>query len=177
MEILIRKELTEEYNTTEKVVRKAFLNEEYSDKNEHLLVNRIRKTDAFIPGLSLVAIDQDNEIVGHLLLSKITIVNNDKTVDSLALAPVSVIPEHQKKGIGSQLIHAALKKAKEIGYQSVIVLGHSDYYPKFGFKQACLWNIQAPFDVPDEVFMALELTENSLENVQGVVHYSNAFLE
>ena len=177
MDILIRKELTEEYNTTEKVVKKAFSNEEYSDKKEHLLVNRIRKSNAFIPEFSLLAIDQDNEIVGHILLSKIRIVNDDKTVDSLALAPVSVIPEHQKKGIGSQLIHAALKKAKEIGYHSVIVLGHKDYYPKFGFKQARLWNIQAPFDVPDEVFMALELTENSLENVQGVVHYSNAFSE
>ncbi|WP_077356888.1 GNAT family N-acetyltransferase [Virgibacillus halodenitrificans] len=177
MDILIRKELTEEYYKTEKVVKKAFLNEEYSDKKEHQLVNRIRKLDAFIPELSLLAIDQDNEIVGHILLSKITIVNDDKTVESLALAPVSVIPEHQKKGIGSQLIHAALKKAKEIGYHSVIVLGHKDFYPKFGFKQARLWNKQAPFDVPDEVFMAIELTENSLKNVQGVVHYSNAFSE
>lgn len=129
------------------------------------------------PELSLIAKGQDNEIVGHILLSKIKIINKDKTVDSLALAPVSVLPEHQKKGIGSQLIHAALKKAKEVGYQSVIVLGHKDYYPKFGFKQARLWNIQAPFDVSDEVFMALELTKNFLENVQGIVHYSNAFLE
>lgn len=177
MDILIKKERPEEYNTTEEVVKKAFSNEEYSDKKEHLLVNRIRKSDAFIPELSLIAIDQDHEIVGHILLSKITIVNDDKTVDSLALAPVSVIPEHQKKGIGSQLIHTALKKAKEIGYHSVIVLGHPDYYPKFGFKQARLWNIRAPFDVPDEVFMALELTENYLENVQGVVHYSSAFAE
>ncbi|BAC14813.1 hypothetical conserved protein [Oceanobacillus iheyensis HTE831] len=175
MDILIREERTEEYNTTEKVVKRVFLKEEFSDKKEHLLVNRIRKSDAFIPELSLIAIDQANEIIGHILLSKITIVNDHKTVDSLALAPVSVIPEHQKKGIGSQLIHAALKKAKEIGYHSVIVLGHKDYYPKFGFKQARFWNIQAPFDVPDEVFMALELTEDALENVEGVVHYSNAF--
>ncbi|CEH30793.1 GCN5 family acetyltransferase [Aneurinibacillus migulanus] len=177
MDILIRQELTEEYNTTEEVIKKAFLNEEYSDKKEHLLVNRIRKSDAFIPELSLVAIDQDDEIVGHILLSKITIVDDDKAVDSLALAPVAVVPEHQKKGIGSQLIHTALKKAKEVGHHSVIVLGHKDYYPKFGFKQASLWNIQAPFEVPDEVFMALELTENSLESVQGVVYYSKAFSE
>lgn len=177
MEILIRQERPEEYKTTEEVTQKAFLNEEYSDKKEHLLVNRIRKSEAFIPELSLVAIDQGNEIIGHILLSKITIVDNDKVVDSLALAPVSVAPDHQKKGIGSQLIHDALKKAKEIGYHSVIVLGHKDYYPKFGFKQASLWNIQAPFEVPDEVFMALELTEDSLENVQGVVRYPKAFSE
>jgi len=97
--------------------------------------------------------------------------------DSLALAPVSVAPSFQKKGIGSQLIRAALQKAKELGYHSVIVLGHKDYYPKFGFKKAALWNIKPPFVVPDEVFMAMELTEHSLENVEGVVQYSKAFSE
>ncbi|MBU8786804.1 MULTISPECIES: GNAT family N-acetyltransferase [Bacillus] len=177
MDILIRRELTEDYNTTEEIVKKAFLNEEYSDKKEHLLVNRIRKSDAFIPELSLVAVNQDKNIIGHVLLSKIKIADGDNTVDSLALAPVSVAPEYQKKGIGSRLIRAALKNAKELGYRSVIVLGHKDFYPKFGFKPASLWNIQAPFEVPDEVFMALELTDHSLEHVRGVVHYSKAFLE
>ncbi len=177
MDILIRQELTEDYNTTEEMVKRAFLNEEYSDKKEHVLVNRIRKSDAFIPELSLVALNQDKDIVGHILLSKVKIIDDDNTVDSLALAPVSVAPEYQKKGIGSQLIHAALKNAKELSYRSVIVLGHKDYYPKFGFKPASLWNIQAPFEVPDEVFMVLELTENSLKNVQGIVHYSTAFSE
>lgn len=177
MDILIRRELTEDYNTTEEIVKKAFLNEEYSDKKEHLLVNRIRKSDAFIPELSLVAVNQDKNIIGHVLLSKIKIADGDNTVDSLALAPVSVAPEYQKKGIGSWLIRVALKNAKELGYRSVIVLGHKDFYPKFGFKPASLWNIQAPFEVPDEVFMALELTDHSLEHVRGVVHYSKAFLE
>ena len=176
MDILIRQERTEDYQMTEEIIKRAFLNEKNSDKKEHILVNRIRKSDAFIPELSFVALNQDKDIVGHILLSKIKIVDGDNAVDSLALAPVSVVPEHQKKGIGSQLIYTALKRAKEIGYHSVIVLGHKDYYPKFGFKPASLWNIQAPFKVPAEVFMALELTESSLENVQGVAHYSKAFL-
>ncbi|MFS0575038.1 N-acetyltransferase [Sporosarcina sp. 179-K 3D1 HS] len=177
MDILIRQELPTEYYTTEEIIKKAFLAEEYSDKREHLLVNRIRKSDAFIPELSLVALNQGKDVIGHILLSKIKIIDGNNAVDSLALAPVSVTPEYQKKGIGSQLIHAALENAKDLGYRSVIVLGHKDYYPKFGFKQASLWNIQAPFEVPDEVFMALELIENALENVQGVVHYSKAFSE
>lgn len=175
MDIIIRPELNTEYNKTEEIIKKAFLNEEYSDKKEHLLVNRIRKTNAFIPELSLVALNQSEDVIGHILLSKIEIVDGSNEADSLALAPVSVTPEYQKKGIGSQLIHAALKYAKDLGYRSVIVLGHKDYYPKFGFKPASLWYIQAPFEVPDEVFMALELTPNSLEKVQGVVHYSKAF--
>ncbi|UED81719.1 N-acetyltransferase [Lysinibacillus sp. CD3-6] len=177
MNIKIRQEHPSDCKKIEDVIKMAFLNVEQSDKQEHFLVNKIRQSDAFISDLSLVAIDQEtNEIVGHILLSKITIVASNLTVDSLALAPVAVAPEHHKKGVGSQLINAALKRAKELGFQSVIVLGHKDYYPKFGFKKASLWNIKAPFDVPDEVFMAIELTKDSLTNVQGTVNYSKAFM-
>ncbi|WP_453993783.1 GNAT family N-acetyltransferase [Bacillus nitroreducens] len=177
MEITIRQEIPKDYHVTEEVIRKAFLNEEFSDKKEHYLVKRIRKSNAFIPELSLVAVNQKEDIVGNILLSKIQIVDGDQSVESLALAPVSVIAEYQRLGIGSQLIEAALERAKELGYQSVIVLGHKDYYPRFGFKQANLWNIRAPFDVPNEVFMAIELFEGSLKNVQGIVKYSEAFNE
>ncbi|PFK37453.1 GNAT family N-acetyltransferase [Bacillus cereus] len=175
MNIKIRQEMAKDYSRVEEVVQQAFLHEEFSDQKEHELVNRIRKCDAFIPELSLVA--EEKEIIGHVLLSKIQIVDGDQSVDSLALAPVSVVPDYQKKGIGSLLISNVLRKAKELGYHSVIVLGHKDYYPKFGFKPASLWHIRAPFDVPDEVFMAMELKEHALQNVQGIVQYSEAFSE
>lgn len=177
MDIVIREEVNEDYANTEDVVKNAFLNEEHSDKQEHILVKRIWESDAFIPELSLVATNQADEVIGHILLSEIDIVNDHKSVKSLALAPVSVLPEYQKQGIGSQLIRAALKKAKEIGYHSVIVLGHEGYYPKFGFKPAHSWNIYAPFDVPEEAFMAIELTGNALDDVEGLVRYSGAFSE
>ncbi|KFN04476.1 N-acetyltransferase [Bacillus clarus] len=175
MNIIIRQEQKKDYRTTEAVVKQAFLNEVFSDKKEHELVNRIRKSDAFIPELSLVALDE--EIVGHIMLSKIKIETAGVLVYSLALAPVSVAPDYQKKGVGGKLISAALTKARELGYQSVIVLGHKDYYPKFGFESASKWNIRAPFDLPEEVFMAKELTDNALRNVEGVVRYSEAFSE
>ncbi|MEH7648715.1 GNAT family N-acetyltransferase, partial [Bacillus toyonensis] len=164
-----------DYRKTEEVVKEAFLNEEFSDKKEHELVKRIRECDAFIPELSIVAVDK--EIVGHIMLSKITIEQGGTTVDSLALAPVSIAPSHQKKGIGGKLITAALEKAKELGYGSVVVLGHPEYYPKFGFERASQWNIKAPFEVPDEVFMVMELRENTLQGVEGIVQYSSAFAE
>ncbi|MED0965791.1 GNAT family N-acetyltransferase [Bacillus paramycoides] len=173
MNITIRQEQKNDYRKTEEVVKQAFLNEEFSDKTEHELVSRIRECDAFIPEVSIVAVDE--EIVGHIMLSKITIEQDGATVDSLALAPVSVAPSHQKKGIGGKLIAAAIEKAKELGYGSVVVLGHQDYYPKFGFKKASDWNIKAPFEVPDEVFMAMELRETALQGVEGVVQYSEAF--
>ncbi|EJR53653.1 hypothetical protein IIM_02432 [Bacillus cereus VD107] len=173
MNITIRQEQKNDYSKTEEVIKQAFLNEEFSDKTEHELVSRIRKCDAFIPEVSIVAVDE--EIVGHIMLSKITIEKDGTSVDSLALAPVSVAPSHQKKGIGGKLIAAAIEKAKELGYGSVVVLGHQEYYPRFGFKKASDWNIKAPFEVPDEVFMAMELRETALQGVEGVVQYSEAF--
>ncbi|TPV44781.1 GNAT family N-acetyltransferase [Bacillus dicomae] len=173
--VMIRQEQKNDYRKTEEVVQQAFLNEEFSDKKEHELVKRIRECDAFVPALSIVAIDE--EIVGHIMLSKIKIEKDGASVDSLALAPVSVARGHQKKGIGRELIVAALEKAIELGYGSVVVLGHPEYYPKFGFKKASEWNIKAPFEVPEEVFMVVELRENALEGVEGVVQYSSAFAE
>ncbi|PGK37531.1 GNAT family N-acetyltransferase [Bacillus anthracis] len=171
--VTIRQEQKNDYRKTEEVVKEAFLHEEFSDKKEHELVRRIRECDVFIPELSIVAIDE--EIVGHIMLSKITIEQDGTSEESLALAPVSVARGHQKKGIGGKLIAYALEKAKDLGYGSVVVLGHSEYYPKFGFKKASEWNIKAPFEVPEEVFMVKELTENSLRGVEGIVQYSSAF--
>ncbi|KRG16774.1 MULTISPECIES: GNAT family N-acetyltransferase [Bacillaceae] len=178
MNIIIKQEQVKDYKITEKVVKCAFANAEHSDKNEHNLVCRIRNSNVFIPKLSLVAMDNDdNRIVGHILLSKIRIKNDVQVVESLALAPVSVLPEYQNQGVGKLLISEALKKAKELRFHSVVVLGHPEYYPKFGFKKASTWGIKAPFEVPDEAFMAIELGENTLDKVSGVVEYPSVFFE
>ena len=178
MNLEIRQEQLEDYEFTESVVKLAFANAEYSDNKEHKLVSRIRKSNVFIPKLSLVATDKDTgKILGHILLSKIIISKDDQITESLALAPVSVLPEYQNKGVGLLLITEALKEAKELGYNSVVVLGHPEYYPKFGFKKASVWGIKAPFDVPDEAFMAIELRDNALDGVSGVVEYPSVFFE
>jgi predicted N-acetyltransferase YhbS len=179
MNITIRQEQAKDYELTESVVKSAFASAEHSDQKEHLLVSRIRKSNGFIPKLSLVATAQDdNKIVGHVLLSKIKIKkDNHEFLESLALAPVSVLPEYQNKGIGGLLINKALEKAKELGYDSVVVLGHPEYYPKYGLKKASLWGIKAPFEVPDEAFMAIELSKNALNDASGVVEYPSMFFE
>ena len=91
---------------------------------------------------------------------------NDKVIsqkneyETLSLAPMSVLPNYQKMGIGSKLIEYGIKAAKKAGYSSIIVLGHSDYYPRFGFVPASTFGIKSPFEVHDNAFMALELFYN-----------------
>lgn len=133
-------------------------------------------SSSFIPELSLVA-EMEGNIVGHLLLTKIKIRDGDEQWNSLALAPVSVLPEFQGKGIGGMLIEYAHHKARELGYESVVVVGHEKYYPKFGYQRADKFGIRAPFDVPPENCMVVELSEKSLARVHGVVEYAKEFYE
>lgn len=176
MEINIREELKSDYEVVEKLTEEAFKNAEHSDGSEHLLVKRLRSSDSFIEELSLVA-ECDGKIVGHCLLTKGKIKSGDKYFETLALAPVSVSPKYQNKAIGSKLIEKALEKARKLGYGSVIVLGHDKYYPRFGFRPASSYEITAPFEVPNEAFMAIELTKGALSEVSGVMVYAKEFFE
>lgn len=176
MEIKIRKEEPKDFETVFNLIAKAFESEQMSDHKEQFLVERLRESNAFIPDLSMVA-EIKNKIVGHILLTKLKINDGEDKFDSLALAPVSVIPEYQRKGIGGMLIKEAHKKAKELGYKSIVILGHEKYYPRFGYKQADNFGIELPFDVPKENCMAIELTENGLNGVKGIVEYPKEFNE
>lgn len=147
----------------------------FGQEGESQLIEKIRKGDTFIPELSLVA-EEKKKIIGHILFSKINIIGA-QTYPSLALAPMSVHPDFQKKGIGSQLITIGLQIAKNLNFEHIIVLGHKDYYPKFGFRNASNWKIRCPFEVPDDHFMAIELVEGSLENKDGLVEYPPVFYE
>ncbi|NUN99002.1 MAG: N-acetyltransferase [Saprospiraceae bacterium] len=147
----------------------------FGQAEEAVLVDNLRNSDAFIPGLSLVAV-KEGQIVGHILFTKIKIKDDQgNAYNSLALAPMAVRPEFQNKGIGGQLIRSGLDQAKALGHASVIVLGHEHYYPRFGFVPAEKWNIRAPFEVPSAAFMGIELQEDALGNVRGIVEYDKAF--
>lgn len=172
MKVKIRKETQSDYSDVYNLNKVAF-----KQDVESKLIELLRKSSAFIPELSIVAIINNN-IVGHILFTNIIVKGEDgNEYNSLALAPMSVIPKYQAKGIGGQLIKHGLNTAKKLGFKSVIVLGHKDYYPKFGFEAASQWNIKAPFDVPDDVFMAIELVENGLRGISGVVKYPKEFEE
>lgn len=168
--IVIREEQAADHAAVYKLHQVAF-----GQDDEAKLVDALRQGDAFIPALSLVALI-DDVIVGHILFTRIHIRNaSGEDADSLALAPVAVLPAHQRHGIGGRLIRAGLAMARRLGHASCIVLGHQDYYPRFGFRPASAWAIRSPFDVPDEVFMAMELVPYGLRDVSGEVVYPEAF--
>lgn len=168
MKPIIRQEDKEDFPAVFEVNRLAF-----GQDSEARLVEQLRHSEAFVPELSLVAVG-DNSVIGHILFTRIKIVDQGET-ESLALAPMAVLPAFQKQGIGSLLIKHGLDKARELHYRSVIVLGHEHYYPKFGFEPAGKWGIRSPYDVPKNVFMALELVTGGLAGVSGTVRYPKEF--
>ncbi len=174
--MIIRPEQPKDYNVVFELITNAFLDQENSDHKEQFLVERLRKSNAFIPELSLVA-EINGKIVGYILLTRIKIVSNKTCVDSLALAPLAVLPSYQRKGIGGEMILTAHQKAKELGFCSVILIGHEKYYPRFGYEQAKTYGIFLPFDVPDEYCMLIELSKNALRDVKGMVQYPKEFYE
>lgn len=174
--IYIRQETHEDRSSVFKLIEAAFKNVEYTDHKEQFLVERLRKSQDFIPELSLVAVFE-KKIVGYILLTKIKIKNATTEFHSLAVAPVAVLPEYQNCGIGGSLLKKAHETAKFLGFNSAVLLGHADYYPKFGYKEAASFNIKLPFDVPSENCMAIELCEKGLSGVSGTVQYPPEFFE
>lgn len=165
----IRKEEPKDYTEIYEVVKSAFDSAEHADGNEQDLVNTLRTGDSYIPQLSLVA-EENGKIVGHIMFTRAKI----GTVIALALAPLSVLPEYQKKGIGTALIEEGHRIAKQLGYGYSVVLGSEKYYPRFGYMPATLLGIIPPFDVPDENFMAFNLKQDD-SCIYGVMKYAKEF--
>ena len=176
MNIRLRQENTSDYPAVAALIKSAYNNVSYSNHREHFMVERLRNSNAFVPQLSLVA-EVDHKIVGHILLTKIFIHTQEKSFASLALAPLSVAPEFQGKGVGNQLVKEAHRLAKEVGYQSITVLGPADYYARFGYEPMKKYGIEVPFAVREENCMVISLTENGLAELTGKIEYPKEFLE
>ena len=165
----IRQERPEDYDAVYHIVKEAFAKAEHTDGNEQNLVVKLRESRSFIPELSLVAIE-DGKIVGHILFTKALV----SGAYVLALAPLSVLPEYQNRGIGLSLIKQGHIVAHKLGYKYSVVLGHSEYYPKAGYIPASQYGIKAPFEVADANFMAVCLDGNE-DKLNGIMEYDGAF--
>jgi putative acetyltransferase len=167
--VIIRPESEEDYVDVYEVNRRAFEGED-----EARLVERVRKSAEFIPELSMVAV-QDGKIVGHILLNPIEIKTAKGNVPALSLASMAVLPEFQRQGIGSLSVQKGLKECRRLGHKIVVVVGHPEYYPCFGFIPAREKGLEVLFSVPEEAFMACELVSGAREGVKGRIVYSKVF--
>lgn len=167
----IRPECQQDYPGIYAVHASAFSTSAFNTPAEAALVDTLRSQAA--PLVSLVA-ESDNEIVGHILFSPVTL-DEAPAVSLMGLAPMAVQPGLQRHGIGSQLVHAGLEVCRALDVDAVVVLGHPDYYPRFGFRPAVTFGLACEYDVPDEVFMARELNPGALNTARGIVRYHAAF--
>ena len=161
---MIRDATASDYAAIRQVVRHAFGQDDEANLVEHLRADG----DALV---ELVA-TTDTAIQGHILYSPLAIVRGGETLRAAALAPVSVLPAFQAKGLGGDLIRAGNARCKKLGCVGVIVLGHAAYYPRFGFSAALAESLQAPFSGPH--FMALEFEAGAFAG-GGKVQYAKAF--
>ena len=163
--ITVRKAEPEDAGAIQSILRAAFP----SAAEARLVTLLEQQTD---PLISLVA-EVEGSLEGHILFSPVTLETSGVRI--MGLGPMAVAPSLQRRGIGSALVRAGLAACGEAGQVGVVVLGHPDYYPRFGFKHACSFGLECEFDVPPEVFMAMELDPGALRPYRGVVRYHPAF--
>jgi putative acetyltransferase len=162
----VRAELPADVTAVRELNRAAF-----EGPDEARIVDALR--GAVTSLVSLVA-EEDGAVVGHILFSPVTLAAaSDLPV--MGLAPMAVRPAYQRQGIGSALVRAGLQACREAGAVGVVVLGHAAYYPRFGFVPASRFGLGCEYDVPDDVFMALELAAGGLAGRSGTVRYHEAF--
>lgn len=164
---VIRPERECDFDEIRSVVKTAFAGAEHTDGDEHNLVDRLRKTDEYIPGLSLIA-EVNGRIVGYAMFSRIHV----GITKAIALAPLAVLPGFQNHGIGRALIEAGHRKAAEGDYYCSVVLGSPEYYSKSGYLPALPFGIIAPFDLPPQFYMVFPFKPGV---PHGTVIYSPAF--
>ena len=140
---------------------------------EATLVDALRRQAH--PLVSLVAISGAH-VVGHVLFSPVTL-SSHPDLPIMGLAPMAVAPGKQRQGIGSRLVEAGIEECRRSGCVAVVVLGHAGYYPRFGFTRASTFGLTSEYDVPDDVFMALELTPGVLRGKAGTIRYHPAFAD
>jgi putative acetyltransferase len=165
MRQLVREEQPADRDQIRKVNEAAFGRADEAD-----LIDALRLEGVVL--LSLVA-ELEGQVIGHILFSRMSVETAQCPVAAVSLAPMAVLPEHQGRQVGSQLVRRGLDDLRLRGERIVIVLGHAEYYSRFGFTPAKAQHLASPF--PPEAFMALELSEDALAGVKGVVKYPYAF--
>lgn len=144
----------------------------FEQPNEAHLVDAIRRSGQ--AALSLVAL-LDEKLVAHIMYSPVRVENNPKNYTVWGLGPIAVLPENQRQGIGKALLKTSLEQCRARGVAAVVLLGHSSYYPKFGFEPAAAYGLSFKGEFSGDAFMVLELIEGVRFSLSGAVYYVPAF--
>lgn len=163
-----------DFNDAEKLIKEAFTKTEHGYENEAELVKKIRHDVNYNVNFELV-VEKDGYLVGHGLLSEVTLKTESTELIGLCLAPLCVAPDEQRTGVGSAILSELEQRAIEKQYPFISILGHPKYYTKFSYEPTTKFNISAPFPVPEEAYLIKELQPNALDGWSGTIHYSEAF--
>ncbi|MCQ8240181.1 GNAT family N-acetyltransferase [Rhizosaccharibacter radicis] len=174
--IAIRAERPGEAGTIADAIRQAYVGVPWSDHREHLMVERLRQTAAFVPALSLVALAGD-EIAGHVLLTKAHVRGPEGNAEILALAPLSVVPGHRGRGIGARLVREAHRRAAILGFRAVVLVGILRFYDRLGYQPLNRYPILLPFEASPEICRILPLVPDGLRGLSGTVEYAPGWLD
>jgi len=163
----IRRERDSDIEDIYEINIKAFETQAEAD-----LVNILRNSGVY--HISLVA-ERNKRVLGHIFFTPVELAGGDSELKLMGLAPMAVLPEFQNQGIGSKLVKEGLRHCSGENNDAVFVLGHPDFYTKFGFLPSVKYGIKSDYDVPDETFMAIELKSGILDGKQGTIKYNKAF--
>ena len=167
--LIVRAENREDRGAVRRVNELAF-----DGAGEANLVDALRENEP--AHVSLVA-EEDGRVVGHIFFSPVTVESGGESFEAVGLAPMAVLPEFQNRGVGSQLVRRGLEECARRGHEVVFVLGHPEFYPRFGFTPAKAQGLACEYPVPDDVFMVLELRPGALRGRKGLVKYRPEFAE
>jgi len=175
MKIVIRKTIEKDFFNTENITRETFWNLYKPGCEEHLVLHNLRNSTSYINELDLTAFLED-QIIGHIITTKAKILDSlNNEYEILYVGPLSVLPKFQKKGIGSKLMNYTISESKKLGFRGMILFGNPDYYHRFGFKNAKEYSITTKDGQNFDAFMAMELRDNGLINVNGRFFGDDAF--
>ena len=164
--IIIRQERKEDYKNTELMTMRSFWNIHGPGCNEHLLVHKLRESDAYLPQISRVA-ELDGKIVGTIMYLKAYVYHDDVVHEIITFGPLAVDPMVQSLGVGGMLLRETMRLAKEAGYPGICMFGEPEYYPKYGFVNAEKYGITDGEGNNYDAFMAYELIENGFDGIRG----------
>ena len=167
--MVIRLEKPEDMESIRNTNKEAFRRE-----NESKLVDKLRNRGVLV--ISLIAV-QGGEVVGHIAFSPVVVESETSGFMAIALGPIAVLPAHQRKGIGSQLVRFGLEECQRLGHEIVFLVGHPDYYPRFGFLLAKPAGLDCEFEVTEDAWMILELRKGALAGRRGIAKFEPEFKE